>query len=84
MIHDHETAIGFHSYASSKIAFTYLVQSLAAEIPVEKIQIVSIHPGDVYTEGVSTYCEKDSWPAWDDGEYNFFANHLGYITVHVH
>ena len=70
LLHDHDSAIGWRSYATSKVAFSSIVQHLAAEIPVEQIQIVNVHPGDCYTEGVSKICEKESWPSWDDRVYH--------------
>ncbi|KAF3893535.1 putative short-chain dehydrogenase [Trichophyton interdigitale] len=66
LTHDHDASVGFGSYASTKIAFTSMVQHLATEVPVEQLQILNVHPGDVYTEGVQKLCEKDSWPSWDD------------------
>ncbi|KAF3481940.1 uncharacterized protein GIQ15_04699 [Arthroderma uncinatum] len=66
LTHDHDASVGFGSYASTKIAFSAIVQHLATEVPVEQIQVLNVHPGDVYTEGVSKICEKDSWPDWDE------------------
>ncbi|EFE39773.1 hypothetical protein TRV_05509 [Trichophyton verrucosum HKI 0517] len=53
-------------FGGRTVAFAFMVQHLATEVPVEQIQILNVHPGDVYTEGVQKMCEKDSWPSWDD------------------
>lgn len=47
-----------------------MIQHLATEVPVEQIQILNVHPGEVYTEGLQRLCEKDSWPSWDEGEFS--------------
>jgi NAD(P)-dependent dehydrogenase (short-subunit alcohol dehydrogenase family) len=80
VIHDPELAEGYGSYAVSKIAFTSFVQFLATEVPVEEIQIVSIHPGGIYTEGLQDMCAKGSW-SWDDGAYNSFHINVECLTV---
>ncbi|EZG02812.1 hypothetical protein H106_07174 [Trichophyton rubrum CBS 735.88] len=66
LAHDHDSSVGYGSYACSKIAFTSMIQHLATEVPVEQIQILNVHPGEVYTEGLQRLCEKDSWPSWDE------------------
>lgn len=77
LAHDRDSAVDYGAYANSKFAFTSLVQHLASEVPVEQIQIVNVHPGEVYTEGLQKICEKDSWPWWDDGELTLYR-HMSY------
>jgi NAD(P)-dependent dehydrogenase (short-subunit alcohol dehydrogenase family) len=55
-------------YAASKGSFTHLVQLLADEVGVEKCQIISVHPGRIFTDGAKAagYTE-DSIP-WDSSK----------------
>ena len=51
-------AAGYQSYASSKSAFASALQHLAIETPIEHAQIISFHPGFIYSDDLD----------WDDGE----------------
>jgi NAD(P)-dependent dehydrogenase (short-subunit alcohol dehydrogenase family) len=49
-MHPHPAAFGRASYGLSKSAGTLYVQLLANQYPVEKLQIVSFHPGAVWND----------------------------------
>ncbi|KAJ3820913.1 short-chain dehydrogenase/reductase [Lentinula raphanica] len=53
-------------YATTKAAFTSLLGRIADEHPVEDIQIISYHPGAVYTEGVAKVVQEKSSVRWDE------------------
>jgi hypothetical protein len=44
-----------------------LVQQIAKDIPPEELQIVSYHPGGVFTELAERAGFKKDDPRWDDG-----------------
>ncbi|KAJ3755535.1 short-chain dehydrogenase/reductase [Lentinula raphanica] len=46
------------TYTTTKAAFTTLVGRIADEHPVEDIQIISYHPGAIYSEGASKVVDK--------------------------
>ncbi|KAJ3982295.1 short-chain dehydrogenase/reductase [Lentinula detonsa] len=52
-------------YTTSKAAITALVGRIADEHPVEDIQIISYHPGVLYSEGASKFVDK-SLLKWDE------------------
>ncbi|KAJ4484991.1 short-chain dehydrogenase/reductase [Lentinula edodes] len=52
-------------YVTSKAAFTALLGRIADEHPVEDVQIISFHPGVLYSEGVAEYFDKDPYD-WDE------------------
>ncbi|KAL7904482.1 NAD(P)-binding protein [Trichoderma velutinum] len=54
------------AYAASKIGFANIVQNLADELPVDKAQIVSIHPGAVLSETVRAKGYDENSLPWDD------------------
>lgn len=55
-------------YSASKNAFMALLHHIAIQTPVEKVQILSFHPGRIFTEAAERggYNEKDY--NWDDGK----------------
>lgn len=53
------------TYSTSKSAFTTLLGHIANERSVEDLQIVSYHPGALYTESAAEAFTKDAFP-WDD------------------
>ncbi|KAE9394835.1 short-chain dehydrogenase/reductase [Gymnopus androsaceus JB14] len=53
------------SYGVSKAAFTGLVGRIANDRPVEDVQIISFHPGTLYSEGASKFLDKDAFD-WDE------------------
>lgn len=67
-IHDQAMAAGFQSYASSKSAFASALQHLATETPLERAQIISFHPGFIYSDGMKDIgCTPEDLD-WDDGK----------------
>ncbi|KAJ4483557.1 short-chain dehydrogenase/reductase [Lentinula aciculospora] len=51
-------------YSTSKAAFAALIGRIADEHPVEDVQIISFHPGVLYSESGAKYFDKDAWK-WD-------------------
>ncbi|KAF9073203.1 short-chain dehydrogenase/reductase [Rhodocollybia butyracea] len=51
-------------YATTKTAFTSLMGRIADERPVEDVQIISIHPGMLYSESVAKMFDKSLFK-WD-------------------
>ncbi|WQF87905.1 Putative short-chain dehydrogenase/reductase SDR, NAD(P)-binding domain superfamily [Colletotrichum destructivum] len=65
-IHDTRLTGNQPSYGSSKSAGTMLLQRIAKDISADDLQIVSYHPGGVYTDlAASLGIPKDAYP-WDD------------------
>ncbi|KAJ3935987.1 MAG: short-chain dehydrogenase/reductase [Lentinula lateritia] len=52
-------------YSTTKSAFTALIGRIADEHPVEDIQIISYHPGALYSEGAARYVDKNLLK-WDE------------------
>ncbi|KAH0538853.1 hypothetical protein FGG08_004570 [Glutinoglossum americanum] len=65
-IHDFVVAGDRPNYTATKNAGTLLLQQIAKDMPVEKIQIISFHPGWILTEAARKggYDEKSA--PWDD------------------
>ncbi|KAK0637469.1 hypothetical protein B0T17DRAFT_482322 [Bombardia bombarda] len=64
------------AYGLTKGCGTWLMQSIAEEMPAEKLQIVSLHPGVVYTEAMSRQVPRDFMTFDDDtlsGSYSVWA-----------
>ncbi|KIK66737.1 hypothetical protein GYMLUDRAFT_37863 [Collybiopsis luxurians FD-317 M1] len=59
-----------NTYNSSKLAFTSLVGRIADERKVDDVQIISYHPGALYSEGASKHVPKDILK-WDDSMSSF-------------
>ncbi|KIK52492.1 hypothetical protein GYMLUDRAFT_1028757 [Collybiopsis luxurians FD-317 M1] len=55
----------YNPYASSKAAFAALIGRIANERSVEDVQIISFHPGILYSEGVSKTYDPDAFK-WDE------------------
>ncbi|KAJ3875580.1 short-chain dehydrogenase/reductase [Lentinula edodes] len=53
------------SYTTTKSAFTALIGRISDEHPVEDIQIISYHPGVLYSEGATKYVDKNMFK-WDE------------------
>ncbi|KAE9401799.1 short-chain dehydrogenase/reductase, partial [Gymnopus androsaceus JB14] len=53
------------SYGVSKAAFTGLLGHIANDRPAEDVQIISFHPGALYSEGASRIFDKDALD-WDE------------------
>ncbi|KAJ4484994.1 short-chain dehydrogenase/reductase [Lentinula edodes] len=52
-------------YVTSKAAFTALLGRIADEHPVEDVQIISFHPGVLYSETVAKHIDRDLFD-WDE------------------
>jgi len=62
-IHTHVPTMA--SYGVSKAAFTGLLGRIANDRPAEDVQIISFHPGALYSEGASKILDKDTLD-WDE------------------
>lgn len=66
-IHDFNIAGKLPNYTLTKNAGTLLVQMIAKDVSSLELQVVSFHPGGIFTEGTqSGGWKKDDFP-WDDG-----------------
>ncbi|KKO98352.1 short chain dehydrogenase [Trichoderma harzianum] len=76
-IHEFEFVKAFPAYCASKNAGTLLVQMYAQTIPADDMQILSFHPGGIYTDGVKKSGVPEEAMAWDDetlpGNYAVWA-----------
>lgn len=66
-IHDTQLTGNQPSYGASKNAGTMLLQRIAMDVPPEDLQIVSYHPGGVFTELAEQVGLTRDDPRWDDG-----------------
>lgn len=57
-------------YGTSKMAATFLFQKMADELPPEKVQIISFHPGSVLTGPVREAGYDENTLPWDNGALN--------------
>ena len=67
-VHDLEGEEEYGPYTATKTAFMTLMQSLAHELSPDKVSVISMDPGTVYTEGVSKLCRKEDLPLWTNGK----------------
>lgn len=67
-IHDITMTRNQPSYGASKSAGTMLLQRVAADVSPEDLQIVSYHPGGVFTELAYQAGIKRDDHVWDDGK----------------
>ncbi|KIK52493.1 hypothetical protein GYMLUDRAFT_265411 [Collybiopsis luxurians FD-317 M1] len=58
-------ALSQNSYATSKAAFTALIGRVADEHPVDDVQIISFHPGILYSEGAAKLFDKSVFK-WEE------------------
>jgi len=61
----HTPAPRVSTYSMTKAAFTGLLGRIANDRPVEDVQIISFHPGVLYSEGASKDFDKDAF-SWDE------------------
>ncbi|KIK64760.1 hypothetical protein GYMLUDRAFT_240725 [Collybiopsis luxurians FD-317 M1] len=63
---------------TSKAAFTGILGRIANERSVEDIQIISFHPGLMYSEGKAEYLNRASYSQWDKlelaGDFSVWAS----------
>ena len=55
-------------YASSKAAFTSLIGRIADERSVEDVQIISYHPGAIYSEFAAKEFDRNALK-WDESKF---------------
>ena len=65
-IYDFNITAGKPNYSLTKNSSTLAIQQIAKDIPAEDVQIVSFHPGALFTDAARPL-GKDGYP-WDDGE----------------
>lgn len=66
-IHDTQLTGNQPSYGASKNAGTMLLQRIAKDVPPEDLQIVSYHPGGIFTELAEQVGLTRDDPRWDEG-----------------
>lgn len=66
-IHDTQLTGKQPSYGASKNAGTMLLQRIAKDVPPEDLQIVSYHPGGIFTELAEQVGLTRDDPRWDEG-----------------
>ncbi|RFU72681.1 short chain dehydrogenase [Trichoderma arundinaceum] len=76
-IHDFESAKMVPNYSASKNAGTLMVQLVARGVSPDDMQVLSFHPGVIFTDAAQkTSASKDAWD-WDDvnlaGHYAVWA-----------
>lgn len=58
-----------------------LVQQIAKDVPPEELQIVSYHPGGIFTELAEHAGFKKDDPRWDDGKLNCTTVKIDWLYV---
>ncbi|KAE9389715.1 short-chain dehydrogenase/reductase [Gymnopus androsaceus JB14] len=61
----HTAAPRVSTYSMTKAAFTGLLGRIANDRPVEDVQIISFHPGVLYSEGAAKDFDKNAF-SWDE------------------
>lgn len=69
-IHDFEAGEATKAYALTKNSGMLLMQQLARDTPVDKMQIVSFHPGAILSPGAKSGGLDENSLEWDDSAYN--------------
>lgn len=67
-IHDTKLTGNQPSYGASKSAGTMLLQRIAKDVSPDDLQILSYHPGGVYTELAERAGINRNDHQWDDGK----------------
>ncbi|KAE8366885.1 hypothetical protein BDV27DRAFT_170419 [Aspergillus caelatus] len=65
-IHETQLTGQYPSYGATKSAGTMLLQQIAKDVPAERLQIVSYHPGGIFTELAEQAGFNRDDPRWDD------------------
>ncbi|KAE8420009.1 hypothetical protein BDV36DRAFT_307306 [Aspergillus pseudocaelatus] len=65
-IHETQLTGQYSSYGATKSAGTMLLQQIAKDVPAERLQIVSYHPGGIFTELAEQAGFNRDDPRWDD------------------
>ncbi|KAH6680063.1 putative short-chain dehydrogenase [Plectosphaerella plurivora] len=66
-IHDNTFTDELPLYSASKSAGTMLMQQLARHVSPEEMQVLSFHPGGIFTEQARNRGLSPDDPVWDDG-----------------
>jgi NAD(P)-dependent dehydrogenase (short-subunit alcohol dehydrogenase family) len=66
-IHNFDVAAGIPNYSASKSAGTILIQQIAKSVSPDDLQIVSFHPGSIFTGAAEKAGYTRTTLNWDDG-----------------
>ncbi|PGH04211.1 hypothetical protein AJ80_08556 [Polytolypa hystricis UAMH7299] len=73
-------------YGATKAAFMALLQHIAVQTPVEKVQILSFHPGSIFTNAARDVGFTESSFDWDDdhlpGQFAVWATSSAAAFLH--
>jgi NAD(P)-dependent dehydrogenase (short-subunit alcohol dehydrogenase family) len=75
-IHIADTAKTYGGYGATKNAGTMMVQMIARGVSPDDMQVLSFHPGVVYTESVAKAGVPREAFNWDDGKIQAFDKPL--------
>jgi NAD(P)-dependent dehydrogenase (short-subunit alcohol dehydrogenase family) len=67
-IHNFVVTGGNPNYTLSKNAGTLLLQQIAKDISPEKMQIISFHPGTIFTDAARDAGYNENSLAWNNGK----------------
>ena len=67
-IHDFEIAAQHPNYSASKSAGTILLQQVAKGVSADDMQVVSFHPGAIFTSAAKDAGHTETTMKWDDGK----------------
>lgn len=81
-IHDTQLTGNQPSYGASKNAGTMLLQRIAKDVPPEDLQIVSYHPGGVFTELAEQVGLTRDDPRWDEGMLAVLCAYRKAVSTH--
>jgi NAD(P)-dependent dehydrogenase (short-subunit alcohol dehydrogenase family) len=59
------------NYGATKSAGTLALQQIAKDVSVDDMQIVSFHPGAIFTEGAKNAGYREDAIEWNSGEFYF-------------
>ena len=69
-IHDFEAGKATKAYALTKNSGMLLMQQLARDTAVDKMQVVSFHPGAILSPGAKSSGADENSLYWDDSAYS--------------
>ena len=81
-IHAFEQVKAFPAYCASKNAGTLLVQLFAQGVSPDDMQILSFHPGAIWTDSVQKSGVPKEAYAWDDGMYRALLSFSLFLHGH--
>lgn len=80
-IHDTQLTGNQPSYGASKNAGTMLLQRIAKDVPPEDLQIVSYHPGGIFTELAEQVGLFRDDPRWDEGMLAILCAYMKAVSI---